>query len=101
MHGRQQELSERLKALKISYSRIDDGYAAVSASEPIFCFVRDTQAELKDLIERTLTSYAKIFYEIDLSVKVIEKPITPLSIPVKKLTPVSNAEPVIGAMACA
>jgi hypothetical protein len=100
MDQREKELRERLKSLKISVSRNEDGFIAASYAEPLFCFVRQDHEELKNLVADTLTAYARIFYQINLSVNIVEKPVTPHSIKVKKFTPVSNAEPVLGGMAC-
>lgn len=65
------DLKSILSALEIRAFEDEDGnYSAVSNSEPAFCFIRESQEELRHLVASTLKSYAKRFHNVDLEVEI-------------------------------
>ncbi|KAB2880682.1 MAG: hypothetical protein F9K38_10035 [Pseudorhodoplanes sp.] len=89
------KLLQLLEALEISVSQDDDGrFTVCTTSEPLFCFVRDTEQEINDLVVNTLTSYINTFYDVeDLRITTVSVPVEKPSIPKKELRPVSRIKP--------
>ena len=59
-------LRKALDRLKINGGRTPAGaFLAFSITEPLFCYERDTQEELVEVIADTLKSYAETFYEVE------------------------------------
>jgi hypothetical protein len=82
------ELSERLKGLEITVSEGKDGrYTAFTSAEPLFCFVRENQEELEELINATLSSYVSTFLKKAVQVSTVE-------VERKKAIPVHSVRPV-------
>lgn len=60
------ELKRKIENLKISISQDESGkYTASTRSEPFFCFVRDTEDEIKEVVAFALKSYLTCFYDVD------------------------------------
>lgn len=87
------ELKEKFASLSIQVLSNHDGqYTVVSSSEPLFCFVRDDLESLTALVEDTLESYAKTFYDESVKVEMVEQ-VQPTPIPVRQLKPVKRLAP--------
>lgn len=84
----------KLEKLKVTVSQTVDGRFTVrSHSEPLFCVVRDTEEEIKDVVADTIKSYLATFYHIDLEeIKIIEEPAT-RRLPVETAKPLHNLLP--------
>lgn len=58
-------LERVLNALEISVGQDPDGrYTASTLSEPLFCFVRDSEDEIHEVVTETIRSYIATFYEV-------------------------------------
>ena len=73
----------------------DSRYTVCSTkSEPLFCYVRNTQEELDQLVIDTLTSYLNKFWDIEvLAVTPVSEPLEISGIPIEELTPRSRIRP--------
>jgi hypothetical protein len=62
----EERLERTLNALKIVVSVGEDGrHTVCTEQEPLFCFVRDTEDEVRDLVIQTLRSYVETFYNVE------------------------------------
>jgi len=69
------ELTKRLNSLEISVAEQEDGKLTVFTTvEPLFCFVRDTEAQALQVVKETLESYARHFYKKEATIKLEVQP---------------------------
>lgn len=69
----------KLKDLEIILAGGEDGELTVySTSEPLFCFVRSTEAEVLDVVKDTLHSYIKHFCDENVEVTMVQSNTLPL-----------------------
>ena len=87
----QERLERVLRALDIRVGVSSDGkYTVTSEQEPIFCFVRDSEAQIEDVVKDTIVSYVAKFYDVK-NFKVDLRRIEAESLPrVEVPTPVSR-----------
>jgi len=83
-----------LSGLDIETFESDGRFTVLSRSEPQFCFVRGSLAEIDAIVIDTLTSYLRTFWDIE----VLDLPLAATSIPlpaipVERLKPVSKIRP--------
>ncbi len=90
-------LNHVLSALEVTISSGEDGrFTAYTLSEPLFCFERNSEAELQELIADTLRSYVESFYHLSaVRVEFSSTPERTVDIPVERLTPVSRVRPFV------
>lgn len=73
------ELNSRLSTLEIQILEGEDGkLTAVSNSEPLFCYVRDSEEELRNLVVDTIQRYIRTFYHAEAVVQIEEKRPVPI-----------------------
>jgi hypothetical protein len=92
-----ERVEQVLSDLEIEVSVGRDGrYTVCTHSEPLFCFVRDSEEEIDTVVIDTLTSYLNTFYsDVFESIEVTagSVPLEVSSIPIEELTPVSGIRP--------
>jgi len=63
----------KLKDLEIIVAEGEDGKLTVfTTSEPLFCFVRSTEADVLEVVKDTLQSYVKHFCDRDTKVTIVQ-----------------------------
>ncbi len=80
------DFEERLSALDITVSEDDNNntFTVFTTVEPLFCFTCNSIEEVRSLIQDTLSSYARTFYQIErVRVRLQSEEI----IPIEKLRP--------------
>lgn len=92
---RLQKLKERLTALDIAVSKGTDGrFTVCTTVEPLFCFVRDTEAEIENVVKDALRSYIENFYDIQIvKIETETVPVARSPLPIEELVPVSRVQP--------
>ena len=71
----------------------EGGLVAYSLTEPLFCYERDTQGELLELVRGTLESYARTFYRAgNVTVRVTARPLERETDLIRHITPVERLE---------
>jgi hypothetical protein len=92
-------LEKCLQELEITVSKNGDGRLTVcTQTEPLFCFVRDTQEEINTVVVDTLSSYIRSFYQVeDVQVNAVSVPLERPTIPHRHLRPVSRIRPTFAA----
>jgi hypothetical protein len=90
-------LERTLSALEVNIGQGTDGkYTAHSNSEPLFCVVRSDIDDVRQAIEKILTSYINTFYHLKVNrvgVELIEVPVDRSAIPVETVKPISRLTP--------
>ena len=89
------KLQQLLSQLEVEISVGTDGrFTACTESEPLFCFVRNTEPELEAVIVDTLNSYITSFYDVTkVEVTLQSLPLRSPQIPVQELKPISRIKP--------
>ena len=86
----------QISELKIEISQSAAGvFTVCSTSEPLFCYDGETIEELEVLVQDTVHSYGKHFFNIDLPPFLTEsEPIDAGLLPIERATPVSRIRPI-------
>ena len=87
-----------LDRLEINGGRTPAGaFLAFSITEPLFCYERDTQEELVEVIADTLKSYAETFYEVEnVTVQITSETRAVPNVPVDRIEPTLRLLPSFG-----
>lgn len=94
-------LEKCLENLEITVFENNDGCLTVcTTSEPLFCFVRETQEEIDAVVVDTLTSYVKTFFQVEnVSVEAEQIPLVKPTVPHHQLRPIARIRPSFAAPA--
>lgn len=86
----------QISELNIEVSQNSEGLLTVcSTSEPLFCYDAGSKEEIEALVQDTVRSYGKHFFNIDLPPFSTEcEPIGVSPLPIERSTPVSRIKPV-------
>lgn len=86
----------QISELNIEISQGADGlYTACNCSEPLFCYDAATIQELEVLVQDTVRSYGKHFFNLDLPpFSTEQEPLPEGPVPIERGTPVSRIKPV-------
>ena len=84
-------LDEVLPGFEVMIARTaGDKLTAYSVSEPWFCFERDTEQEIQDVIRKVIRSYLVVFRQLKhVEIKVETQPLVQ-EVPVERLKPTSR-----------
>ncbi|MEA3042331.1 MAG: hypothetical protein QOH47_169 [Sphingomonadales bacterium] len=86
----------QISELNIEISKSAAGlYTVCSTAEPLFCYDGETIEELEVLVQDTVRSYGKHFFNIELPPFSTEsEPLDAGPLPIERATPVSRIKPV-------
>ena len=96
---RLEKVLDRLN-INIQGAQTSDGkYLAYSVTEPLFCYERDTEEEIFEVISDTLKSYVETFYQFEnVDIHITSQPLVPdvpHTLPIERIEPTSRLLPSI------
>ena len=85
----EKRLDKILERLDINGGRTLSGtFLAYSITEPLFCYERDTEEELTEIIADTMKSYLETFYEVeDVTVRIKSEVRDIPTVPIEHIEP--------------
>jgi hypothetical protein len=86
----------QISELNIEISQGSDGlYTVCSTSEPLFCYDAESIEAVEGLVQDTVRSYGKHFFNLDLPpFSTEQEPLNAGPVPIERGTPVSRIRPV-------
>ena len=93
--GDRKRLERALERFELKGAQSSDGrFLAYSETEPLFCYERNTEEEILQVISETLQSYIELFYGVDdCTVRITTEPIAASAFRNRATVPIENVAP--------